>query len=116
MVRLLGMSKYHCVCKTYTLVAGIPMETSYGSKTGVYSGSMADDYKHIITHDAENMPKYTATGVSMNMVANRLSWFFNFNGPSVNLDSACSSSLMALDFACQGLRSGDSDMVCLHPA
>ncbi|KAL9059556.1 MAG: hypothetical protein Q9206_001431, partial [Seirophora lacunosa] len=73
-------------------------------------GSMTDDYKSIITKDVDEMPKYTATGVSMNMVANRLSWFFHFTGPSVNLDSACSSSLMALDIACQGLRNRDSSM------
>ncbi|KAL8786450.1 MAG: hypothetical protein Q9213_002766 [Squamulea squamosa] len=90
--------------------AGIPMESVYGSKTGVYSGSMTDDYKSLITKDVDDMPKYTATGVSMNMVANRLSWFFNFTGPSVNMDSACSSSLMALDMACQGLRSRDAAM------
>lgn len=87
------------------------MEKAYGSSTGIYSGSMTDDYKSIITKDVDDMPKYTATGVSMNMVANRLSWFFNFTGPSVNLDSACSSSLMALDIACQGLRNGDASMV-----
>ena len=96
---------------TYCVTAGITMDSVYGSKTGVYSGSMTDDYKTLITKDVEDMPRYTATGVSMNMVANRLSWFFNFTGPSVNMDSACSSSLMALDFACQGLRSRDSSMV-----
>lgn len=89
------------------------MESAYGSNTGIYSGSMTDDYKSIITKSVDEMPKYTATGVSMNMVANRLSWFFHFTGPSVNLDSACSSSLMALDIACQGLRNRDSSMVCL---
>ena len=87
------------------------MESVYGSKTGVYTGSMSDDYKHLVTKDVDDLPKYTATGVSLNMIANRLSWFFNFRGPSVNMDSACSSSLMALDFAVQGLRNGDSDMV-----
>ena len=87
------------------------MESVYGSKTGVYTGSMSDDYKHLVTKDVDDLPKYTATGVSLNMIANRLSWFFNFTGPSVNMDSACSSSLMALDFAVQGLRTGDSDMV-----
>jgi len=97
---------------TYCMIAGITMDSVYGSKTGVYSGSMTDDYKTLITKDADDMPRYTATGVSMNMVANRLSWFFNFTGPSVNMDSACSSSLMALDIACQGLRTRDSSMVC----
>ena len=98
-------------------IAGIPMENVYGSRTGVYSGSMADDYKHVITKDVDDVPKYTATGVSVNMTANRLSWFFNFIGPSISMDSACSSSLMALDFAVQGLRNGSSDMVgLLSPA
>jgi acyl transferase domain-containing protein len=86
------------------------MEKVSGSKTGVYSGSMTDDYKHIITKDVDNLPKYTATGVTSNMIANRLSWFYNLLGPSINMDSACSSSLMAFDFACQGLRNRDCDM------
>ena len=90
------------------------MESVYGSKTGVYTGSMADDYKHLVTKDVDDLPKHCATGVSANMMANRLSWFFCFTGPSINLDSACSSSLMALDFAVQGLRNGDSDMVCFR--
>ena len=45
------------------------------------------------------------------MLANRLSWFFNFRGTSVNLDSACSSSLLAVHLACQDLRAGSSSMV-----
>ncbi|KAI1820011.1 BcPKS1, polyketide synthase [Xylaria intraflava] len=90
--------------------AGIPMEHVYGSKTGVYTGSMSDDYKHIVFKDPEDVPKYGATGLTMNMIANRISWFYNFLGPSVNLDSACSSSLMALDFASQGLRNRDCNM------
>ena len=88
------------------------MESVYGSRTGVYSGSMADDYKHLVTKDADDLPKYAATGMAVNMIANRLSWFYDFIGPSVNLDSACSSSLMALDFAVQSLRNRDCDMVC----
>ena len=93
------------------MTAGIPMERAYGSKTGVYAGCMTDDYKQILTRDLDEMPRYSATGVAINMIANRISWFYNFLGPSVNMDSACSSSLMAFDFACQGLRNGDCDMV-----
>ena len=95
--------------------AGIPMQDIYGSRTGVYTGSMAADYQHIITKDLDHMPKYTATGTAGSMIANRLSWYFNLTGPSVNMDSACSSSLTALNFAVQGLRNKDSDMVCFRP-
>ncbi|TVY80408.1 Highly reducing polyketide synthase azaB [Lachnellula suecica] len=90
--------------------AGISLEKALGSKTGVYTGSMTDDYKMQLLRDLEEMPKYAATGVSMALVANRVSWFFDFHGPSVNFDSACSSSLMALDIACQDLRAGASNM------
>jgi acyl transferase domain-containing protein len=48
------------------------------------------------------------------MLANRISWFFDLVGPSVNLDSACSSSMMALDHACKGLWNGDTTMVSIH--
>jgi acyl transferase domain-containing protein len=47
----------------------------------------------------------------MSMLANRVSWFYNFTGPSMNIDSACSSSLSALHIACQDLLSGTSKMV-----
>ncbi|KAI2942232.1 hypothetical protein CBS147321_5394 [Aspergillus niger] len=90
--------------------AGIPMEAVTGTKTAVINGCMADDYRHIIAHDPDVIPKYTAVGSTACMLANRLSWFFDLRGPSVNLDSACSSSLMALDLACQSLRNGDSNM------
>ncbi|KAK1148135.1 Type I Iterative Polyketide synthase (PKS) [Aspergillus melleus] len=96
--------------------AGIPMESANGSKTAVYSGCMTDDYRHLVCHDAESIPKYAAVGSTMSMLANRLSWFFNLTGPCVNLDSACSSSLMALDMACQGLRNGDSNMALIAGA
>ena len=77
----------------------MPMESVYGSKPGVYTGSMADDYRHLVMEDVDDLPKHTATGVSANMMANRLRWFFNLIGPSITMDSACSSSLMTLDFA-----------------
>lgn len=87
------------------------MERAYGTKTGVYTGSMTDDYKQILTRDIDDVPKYAATGGSTNMIANRVSWFYSFLGPSLNIDSACSSSLMAFDLACQGLRNKDCNMV-----
>lgn len=72
---------------------------------------MTDDYKHIVMKDPHDVPKYAATGLPVNMIANRISWFYDFLGPSINMDSACSSSLMAFDVACQGLRNRDADMV-----
>ncbi|ORX95044.1 BcPKS1, polyketide synthase [Clohesyomyces aquaticus] len=90
--------------------AGIPLGDLRQSNTGVYVGCMDDDYKLLLVRDIESIPTYAATGAGQSMLANRLSWFFDLHGPSITMDSACSSSLMALDFACQGLRSGDTSM------
>ena len=93
-------------------LAGLPLEKVMGSKTSVFTGSFTNDYLHLNTKDTERGSTYDVVGLSsFAMLANRLSWFYNFSGPSVNLDSACSSSLMALDMACQSLREGGADMV-----
>ena len=56
------------------------------------------------------------------MYANRLSFFYDFHGPSMNIDTACSSALVALVQACQAIESGEIDMaivggssITLHP-
>ena len=44
------------------------------------------------------------------MMSNRISHFFDLNGPSMTIDTACSTALVALHMACQSLRSGESKM------
>ncbi|TGO59558.1 hypothetical protein BCON_0043g00160 [Botryotinia convoluta] len=90
--------------------AGLPIDKCSGSKTSVYTATFTDDYKSMLMQDPEQLPKYAATGLSGSMLANRVSWFFNFHGPSMNLDSACSSSLSALHIACQDLINSTSRM------
>lgn len=87
------------------------MEKATGSNTAVYTGCSADDYKAIFHKDPEHQAQYSASGVGGNMLANRISWFFNFSGTSLSLDTACSSSMVALHLACQGLKDRESNMV-----
>ncbi len=90
--------------------AGIRLEELRGSNTSVHTGCFTTDYLLQLLKDAEQLPTYAAVGATLSMLANRISWFFNLTGPSVNLDSACSSSAMAIDQACQLLRSGECSM------
>lgn len=90
--------------------AGMPLHKIAGSKTGVFSGSMTDDYIKIITKDADHAPQTAATSVSLAMLANRLSWYFDLRGPSLTINTACSSSMVALDLACQSLRNNQSNV------
>ena len=49
------------------------------------------------------------TGSAFSILANRVSYFFDLNGPSCTLDTACSSSLTAVHLACQSLRLGQAE-------
>ncbi|KAJ5715852.1 polyketide synthase [Penicillium malachiteum] len=105
MQRLLLEASYHALEN-----AGIPMEHVNGSPTAVYCGSFGMDYMLQLVRSAEVPPQYAALGFGLSMLANRISWFFNFRGPSMAVDSACSSSAMALDTACAALKNGNCSM------
>jgi acyl transferase domain-containing protein len=93
-------------------IAGIPIEEAQGSLTSVHVGCFTDDYSHVAFKDVDQISKYSATGTSATMLSNRISWFFDLKGMAVTVDSACSSSMVALDLACQGLWSHAASMVC----
>lgn len=100
--------------KANAAIAGMPMKSVAGTQTGVYAGSMTDDYAQLSTGDPFDLGQNSASGISRAMLANRVSWFFDLRGPSVTLDTACSSSLYALHLACQSLRLGETEqaLVC----
>ncbi|CAG8429195.1 unnamed protein product [Penicillium salamii] len=88
--------------------AGVPVEDAQGSDTAVYIGQMCHDYQAMTGRDISGIPTYHATGTAASSTANRLSYFFDWHGPSMVIDTACSSSLVALHLAVQQLRSGGS--------
>lgn len=72
-----------------------------------FTGMMNRDYE---TNASQVHPSvinhWTGTGLAMSIAANRVSYFFNFTGPSLCVDSACSSSLVALHMACHSIQQG----------
>lgn len=94
------------------LIAGIPLTTAAGSQTGVYVGCFTADYNDITVKDLDLPSEYAATGTVASMLSNRVSWFFDFQGPSVTIDTACSSSLVAAHEACMSLKLREISMVC----
>lgn len=71
-------------------------------------------YLMLAAKDPEMMSKYTAPGIASTMLSNRISWFFDLKGASVTLDTACSSSMVALDMACQGLWNHTANTVRIY--
>ncbi|XP_076014160.1 phthioceranic/hydroxyphthioceranic acid synthase-like [Genypterus blacodes] len=94
--------------------AGMPMEKANGTRTGVFFGLMNRDYETNAAHVHPSVINHwTGTGLAMSISANRVSYIFNFTGPSLSIDCACSSSLVALHLACQAIKQGDCEMaVC----
>lgn len=90
--------------------AGQPIDTLRGSNTGVYSGEMVNSYEALAARDLDNIGTYHVSGTSRAMMSNRISYFFDWHGPSMTIDTACSSSLIAVHQAVQLLRSGQSRM------
>ncbi|KAL8704420.1 MAG: hypothetical protein Q9201_002411 [Fulgogasparrea decipioides] len=90
--------------------AGLPMAELQGSQTGVFVGNMGADYADIVSQDLDSLPTYFASGTARSILSNRISYFFDWHGPSVMVDTACSSSLVAVHQAAQSLRSGESSI------
>ncbi|KAK3385176.1 hypothetical protein B0H63DRAFT_432919 [Podospora didyma] len=88
--------------------AGLPLETLQGSRTSVYVGVMSADYTELLARDINTFPTYFASGTARSILSNRISYFFDWHGPSMTIDTACSSSLFALHLAVQSLRAGES--------
>lgn len=90
--------------------AGQKLEDVAGSDTSCYVGCFTRDYHEMLYRDIESAPMYTGTGTGFSLFSNRISWFYDFRGPSMTLDTACSSSLVGLHLACRGLQAGESKM------
>ncbi|ROL45250.1 Lovastatin nonaketide synthase [Anabarilius grahami] len=85
--------------------AGIPMEKASGTRTGVFLGLMNRDFELAsVRINPKHIDHTAGTGSAMSIAANRISYVFNFTGPSLSIDCACSSSLVALHFACQAIK------------
>ncbi|XP_046659342.1 fatty acid synthase isoform X2 [Homalodisca vitripennis] len=89
--------------------AGINPQSVRGSKTGVFIGVSASESDEFWTADPELVNGYGLTGCCRAMFPNRISFTFDFTGPSYAIDTACSSSLFALQQAVAAMRSGQCD-------
>ncbi|EAS31990.3 iterative type I polyketide synthase [Coccidioides immitis RS] len=90
--------------------AGIPMEKAVGSKTSVYASGFNRDHMILMDADFETAMKHKPTGGQQSIISNRVSWFYDFSGPSITIDTACSSGIVAVHLAAQSLKSGDAEM------
>jgi acyl transferase domain-containing protein len=87
--------------------AGVPLEKLSGSDTGVYVGNFNFDHQLMQYRDLEYPQPYCSTGGGIAILSNRISYVFNLHGPSLTLDTACSSSMYALHLAASAIHAGE---------
>ncbi len=91
--------------------ARIPASSLRGEAVGVFVGSSTNDYSFLSVSDPSITHPYAITGTASSIIANRVSYFYDFRGPSMAIDTACSSSLVAIHEGVKALRSGEADVV-----
>jgi acyl transferase domain-containing protein len=87
--------------------AGQDMRALAGKPAGVFVGVWGSDYQTRLFRAAPGIDIATTTGGGRYAAAGRLSYAFDFRGPSLTIDTACSSSLVSIHMACQALRTGE---------
>lgn len=90
--------------------AGYKVSDLSGRRTGVFIGAGNDDYNELIAKSNIEIDSYAATGNYQSVLSNRISYFFNFTGPSMTIDTACSSSLVAIHQAVMSLKHNECEM------
>ncbi len=81
-----------------------------GSACGVFVGITSTNYASLSYSDPSRIDALTNSGCSPSIVANRISYLLDLRGPSMSVDAACSSSLLAVHLACQSLLTGESTL------
>ncbi|MEM7304381.1 MAG: beta-ketoacyl synthase N-terminal-like domain-containing protein, partial [Pseudomonadota bacterium] len=92
--------------------AGIPSDKLKGTATGVFIGSCFDDYaqRNIRSGDSDRINVHSVLGNNRSIAAGRIAYNFDFKGPVIQIDTTCSSSLVAVHLATQSLQNGESDL------
>ncbi|XP_051174620.1 fatty acid synthase-like [Leptopilina boulardi] len=109
---------------TYEAIAdaGINPRKLRGSKTAVFTGSSFSESEKNFFFEKSLQNGYGLLGLSRNMLANRVSFFFGFNGPSFNIDSSCTGGASALHEGFKAIKDGRienaiiaASNIVLHP-
>ncbi|HEX3048769.1 MAG TPA: SDR family NAD(P)-dependent oxidoreductase, partial [Bacillota bacterium] len=93
--------------------AGYGGKKLLGSQTGVFLGYEADapyDYKRLIAEVEPESMSFAVPGNLTPIIASRISYLLDFHGPSLSVDTACSSALVAVHLACRAIRNQECNL------
>jgi acyl transferase domain-containing protein len=89
--------------------SGYRAEELSGRKIGVFMGVQFSDYHFLLEDEGIDHP-YITTGNANAMISNRISYLLNLTGPSEVIDTACSSSAVAVRRAVKSIQNAECEM------
>ncbi|MEV6865319.1 type I polyketide synthase [Streptosporangium subroseum] len=96
--------------------AGIPAESLAGSNTGVYTSLLSSGYWELL-RQAGMYDMHAALGAAVSGIfPGRISTLLDLRGPSMGVEAACATSLLAVHVACRALWSGEIDLALVGGA
>lgn len=90
--------------------AGLDPRRPGTSSVGVFIGLTSFDYALLGYEQGAAVGPYWAIGGALCLASNRISHALGFDGPSMTVDAACASSLVAIHLACRSLAAGESNL------
>lgn len=87
---------------------GVTLADVSNTTTAVFTGSFTSDFQQMSFKEPDFRHSYAATGVDPGIISNRISHVFNLQGPSIVVNTACSSSVYAIHNACNALRNNEA--------
>jgi amino acid adenylation domain-containing protein len=91
--------------------AGYAVETLSDTRCGVFAGLLNTDYHDLLTQVNALKPKpHELMGTAASILAGRIAYHLNLNGPAIAVDTACSASLVAVHLACRALQLHEVDV------
>ncbi|QRO00045.1 alpha/beta fold hydrolase [Archangium violaceum] len=90
--------------------AGVPPRSLKDSRTGVFFGAMWQDYARLSGSSLARLTQHSATGQDLSIIPARVSYTLGLRGPSVAINTACSSALVAVHYARQSLLLGEATL------
>ncbi|CAH2098691.1 unnamed protein product [Euphydryas editha] len=110
--------------RTYEAIidAGFNPKELRNTRTGVFIGISYSESEKTWLYDKMHVNTFGFIGCTRSMLANRISYWLGVTGPSYAVDTACSSTLYALEHAFKAIRNGHCDAaivggssLCLDP-
>jgi pimaricinolide synthase PimS1 len=90
--------------------AGIVPAILSGSRAGVFFGAWTQDYAQLASADPRAIAQHSAQGWNTSIIPARIAYRLGLRGPTLTVNTAHSSSLVAAHLGAQSLRRGETDL------